>query len=242
MRLICVLTIALVTLVGLLLPSPASAAESIYVRNGPDGEVRISTPWGDYAAYDEGGGLYWVGTQREFDRARVIGIMREHGARVSTLKLSRDSTAEFVERDSFRARIGSDIAIDEIVPEIAFDDPVSGHSPATYHTLDVLWIQGSNVVVSCLVYDPKKHYIYANPQGEDANGEWRDVVIGLPNDLFKRPMALIFLAPNRKPAVIGIASLTRWDYKYVKGRLTEQYSEHDSKQLLRLVKFDPTLH
>lgn len=49
-------------------PVQADVSSNIQVQPGPTGEIRISTPWGDYVTYDKGAGNYWVGTQSEFDR------------------------------------------------------------------------------------------------------------------------------------------------------------------------------
>jgi hypothetical protein len=223
------------------LAATPARADRLYVRPGPDqGEVRVSTPWGDYVAYDEGGGEYWVGTQKECDRNRAIGIMQQHHMRLSTVRTDAGATAEFVEANTYRTRVGNDLALDEIVPEVAFEDPVAGHGPSTYHTLSVTWIQSSSVLVSCFVFDKTKHYVYV-PSPEDVAQEWRNVVFGLPNDLFTRPLVLIFVARDRKPAVVGVPSVARMNYVYLKGRLAEQDTPQDEHQLKQLLAFDPGL-
>ncbi len=99
----------------------SARADSVTVRSGGNGELSISTPWGDYAVYDEGGGIYWVGTQREFDRSRVIAIARSNGSRVSTV--NEDGTdVTFVPSETYRVFVG-DAALDNIDPTIMFTVP-----------------------------------------------------------------------------------------------------------------------
>src|SRR5438552_3378562 len=47
----------------------ANAETIIHITELDSGQfqsaIEVSTPWGDYVAIDEGGGLYWVGTYRE---------------------------------------------------------------------------------------------------------------------------------------------------------------------------------
>jgi hypothetical protein len=220
--------------------SPAQAS-SIYIKDGPDaGETQVLTAWGDYVAYDEGGGSFWVGTQKEYGRNRVVAISQGHNARLSTIKLNPDSTAEFVEENTYRTHIGKDIALDEIIPEVAFNDPVEGYTTKTHHTLSVTWIQSSHQFVKCLAYDPKHHYLYPS-SSEDVNQEWHNVVFGMENAAFTRPLILIFLAKDRKPAIVPISSIAQSDYVYEKARIAEQDTEQDENQLHNLLKFIPSL-
>jgi hypothetical protein len=75
-------------LFGLATAMASSArADTLYIHEGPDsGELQISAPWGDYVVYDQGGGEYWVGTQREYDRARATAIAQEHHMMLSSLQ------------------------------------------------------------------------------------------------------------------------------------------------------------
>lgn len=232
---------AFATVITLVASTMATAqADTISIRSGPDlGEIRVSTPWGDYVAYDEGGGQYWVGTQKEYDRSRVIGIMQGDNFRLSTVQTDAGATAEFVDASTYRTRVG-DVPIDGIAPEIAFNDPVAGYGPSAAHSLSVTWIQSSPVLVTCFVFDKKEHYVYV-PSPLNINHEFRNVAFGLPNDLFKRPLVLIFVAHNRRPGFVGVSSVAQDDYIYLKGRSPEQNTPQDELELKRLLSFDPSL-
>jgi hypothetical protein len=188
------LLLAAITLTSVIVivdnPKPSAAAETIYIRPGPDGEIQISTPWGDYAAYDEGGGVYWVGTQKEFDRARVIGIMQEHGQRLSIVN-EPGATATFVEAASYRTSVGP-IALDGIVPTIQFSGKVVGPNAATARQVSVLWIQRSSNVVTLAFYNPKTRQVLGSNEPEDVSEEWRNMVFAMPRSWLTQPLIMVF--------------------------------------------------
>jgi uncharacterized protein len=196
-------------------PAPARADWSsyIYVHSGPDGEIQISTPWGDYAAYDEGNGNYWVGTQREFDRQRVIGIERASGFRLSTVNTA-GADASFVPEGTLRARIGR-IDVDGLSPSIMFGAQIideHNRPVADMRTVDFSWIQVEGTVPTGLVvYSPHDRLRYLGHSEAAGQGWYHETLDVYRKDLI-RPVALILVVPHARPGVIGIRSIAAIDY------------------------------
>lgn len=221
-------------------------AETIFIHSGPDqGEIRVSTPWGDYVAIDEGGGAVWVGTQREYDRARAIGIMQGSGFRLSSLPAAPGVTAEFVEEGSLRTNVGS-IALDEIVPAVEFSGKVAGPNASAYQQVSVTWIQRSSVVVTCLFFNARTRQALTSGNSEDISDEWRNMVFSMPKSWLKRPIAIVFLAPRHAPGVILIDSFLWATYRYEVARVASFSSEgmehaRDDAIIQKLLHLDPAL-
>jgi hypothetical protein len=196
--------------------SYASAADwssYVYVHSGPDGEVQISTPWGDYAAYDEGNGYYWVGSQREFDRQRVIGIERESGFRLSTVN-SAGADASFVSEGTLRAHVGG-IDVDGLSPSITFGARIidEHNRPVTnMRTVDFSWIQAEGTTAALLiVYSPHDHLRYLGHSEAAGQGWYHETLDVYTKDLL-RAVTLVLVVSHARPAVIGIHSIAAVDY------------------------------
>ena len=121
--------------------SVSADLQLIYVRPGGNGEIEISTPGDGYAAYDGGAGVYWVGTQREFDRERVFGISKESGRRLSLVN-SDGVDATFVSEGTLRAHVGVTV-VDGLAPTVLFGANIvdTGNSRCPMRLVDVQWIQ-----------------------------------------------------------------------------------------------------
>lgn len=191
----------------------SSYVASIYVREGPDGEIQVSTPWGDYAAYDEGGGYYWVGTRREFDRQRVIAIARESGSRLSTVNVS-GADATFVQEGTLRARVGA-LDVDGLSPSIMFGAKIidEHNRPVTdMRPVDFSWIQAEGTAPTALiVYSSHDRLRYIGHSEAAGQGWYHETLDVYKKDLV-RTVALILVLPHEPPAVIGISSIAAFDY------------------------------
>jgi len=198
------------------LPVQADASSSIYVRPGPTGEIHISTPWGNYVAYDKGKGTYWVGTQSEFDRRRLAGITLEGGERLSTVN-AQDADETFVPSSSFRTRIGTDVPIDNIETTIMFrvnrNKPPRPLIPASSRYVAISWIQSPRDQTPLVILFNRKRGMAIRPYftGSDGQGQFSTEYSAPRTDLVK-PFALIFVLPNRMPGVVYVGSLTEASY------------------------------
>jgi hypothetical protein len=231
--------------------SSASAADwssYIYVHSGPDGEVQISTPWGDYAAYDEGNGYYWVGSQREFDRQRVIGIERESGFRLSTVNTA-GADASFVPEGTLRAHVGG-IDVDGLSPSITFGARIidEHNRPVTnMRTVDFSWIQAEGTTAALLiVYSPNDHLRYLGHSEAAGKGWYHETLDIYTKDLL-RAVTLVLVAPHARPAVIGIHSIAAVDYDVATrsvasdASLDVAESSDQAHHIQYLRMFDPSL-
>ncbi|MFC6519722.1 hypothetical protein ACFQAT_07985 [Undibacterium arcticum] len=95
----------LISMLFSLIAFPAISGTTIHFSQGPDGETQISTPWGDYAAIQQGSTV-WVGTAEEFEHNRVKGIMADQGLKEFSIS-GRSKAGTFIERDMPTASAGN---------------------------------------------------------------------------------------------------------------------------------------
>lgn len=227
------------------------AADTIYIHAGPNGETQIKTPWGDYAVYDEGGGMLWVGTQREFDRDRVIGIMKGNGERLSTVN-EPGATASFVSESTFRTQVGG-INLDGMTTTIGFGWESDAKKykrpaiPSTSRYVAVAWVQlAGTKVIDLIISDPGNHQTYhAYWHGYD--GHYASVEFSIPRSELSRKVLYVFVLPNAKPGVIGLRSIAWADHYSTAGSIEEfrklgiAPDPEQLKQLARLEQIEPDL-
>lgn len=235
-------------LVGLLMAmvTTPGLADTITVRDGGDGEISISTSWGDYAVYDEGGGTYWVGTQRQFDRARVIGIAQSQGNRLSTVNDGAD--ASFVLTQTFRTRVGN-TNLDNIDPGIMFSVPKIPRRPkipSSHRYVGVDWIQDGKAGASATLVDAANGRVFAAYSHDLIGGFWFSE-FSIPVSELTRKMLLVFTIPGRPPGVVSMQSLAWADYQITHGEMVSDQSDgvdpdaDQIEQLRKLSLLDPSI-
>lgn len=236
---------SVLTALTLILGEPAGA-DTISIRPGPDGETQIVTPWGDYAAYDEGGGTYWVGTQREFDRARVIGIAEAHGNRLSTVNDGAD--ASFVLTETYRTRVGT-TSLDNINPGIMFSVPKIPRRPkipSTNRYVGVDWIQNGKIGASATLVDLGNKRVLAAYSHELIGGFWFSE-FSVPVSELTRKMLLVFTIPGRAPGVVYLKSIAWADYQITHGTVVSDQGDgvppdaEQIEQMRKLRLLDPSI-
>jgi len=233
---------AIILAIAAFFPSIA-AAETITVRAGPDGEIQVSAPWGDYAVVDEGG-AYWVGTQREFDRQRVIAISQQHGSRLSTVDAA-GADATFVSEATLRTHVGS-VAIDSVAPSIMFGldprHPPRPTIPKTSEYVSVMWIQQGSAQMPLLLFVDKRTGRAIRPYFTGTSDAWYVSEFAVPRSELTRQVIMLFVLPNRKPGPIPLRSIAWADYKITKTTNADiGLSPEEHLQLKRLRKLDPSL-
>ena len=235
----------------LLVPIDVSAQPAmVYVHTGPDqGEVQVTAPWGNYVVYDEGGGEFWVGTQRNYDRQRAIGIFQEHGARLSSVNVG-GADATFVPDASYRTQVG-DISIDDVAPEVMFrvdpKNPPRPHIPSTSNYVGLSWIQSSPHVPQTLLYDVGAVETYRPYWAASVGNSQYASEFAVPRKRITRPMLILFIIPGQKPGAVGIPSLTSATYASDIEEVKEDRSEGIAsnpdtlQEIIDLQRIDPLL-
>lgn len=203
--------------VSVLPTTPADAQSfigTISIRSGPDGEIQISTPWGDYAAYDEGGGYYWVGTQRDFDRQRVIAIERQSGFRLSTVN-ETGATASFVPEGTLRTHVGG-ITIDALSPSINFGTAVYDADThklyPSMRSVDFSWIQAPGEIPAMFIWSRHDKTKYVSDEVQVVGNGWYIASYTIDKKDLLRPAALVLVARHARPTIIGVSSIAALDY------------------------------
>jgi hypothetical protein len=207
--------------------TPAAAQSSyIYIHEGGNGEISISTPWGDYAAYDEGGGYFWVGTQREFDRERVIGLAQQSGMRLSTVNVS-GADATFVGAGTYRT-YAAGVPIDNVSVDIMFGlDPHKGphrpEIPSSDRYIAISWLQSTAQPTASVFLVNRRTGRVLRPYyaGEDRANANYETEFAVPRADLSRPYLLLFVVRGGKPGAIGVRSLAYADYRGEIGTVDE---------------------
>ena len=222
--------------VVLSLSVPVQAGTTIQVSEVDGGGVEISTPWGDYVAIDEGAGIYWVGTYREYEHARAIGILKNDGLRVSTVQ-QPGSDVTFAQKASLRARVGT-ASLDSISPGIIFNSKTGDP--------DLRWVSVSwtgSAIPRCVFYAPSTKRIYYPSQIDTSQPPFTAESFVLPKTLLTKPIMLIYFEKGQKPAVLPIKSITKIDYALTSDTFggTAPLGPDGLKRLKYLRILDPTL-
>jgi hypothetical protein len=222
---------------------PAQAADSFTLRIEPldagqyDSALRISTPWGDYAALIQHDGTAIVETYKAYEHSRVVGISTDLGFRVSKVKES-GATESFVQAGSLHAEFKTG-SIDGVTPEADFQSQ-SGIKDATW--LDIIWQQNVPGIVECTVWNPKLRKIVPFQQIDDSQPPFHDVSLILPNAWFSKPVAILCATAGSAPAVMPVRSLAKLDYELStdarSGLPADPKQEH---HLAGLLKLDPSI-
>jgi hypothetical protein len=159
-----------------------ACADTLRVHRGPDPrEIQISTPWGDYVAYDAGSERYWIGSQRAYQRERA----------------RRFADAHFTPESSLRTRIG-DVSIDDIDAALTPDD------------LLLSWTQAAaNPTPLILLYDRTNGSVYRTSSTTSDLHARYVAHFAIPSERETHPMLAVFIIPNRTPGIVAVGSMTR---------------------------------
>jgi hypothetical protein len=251
------LLIAVGAIVGSLnLVAPTAAGELIVVRAGPDGQYIVSTPNEDYAIYPLGGGEFWIGTEREFERARVRGVAESLGMRQANI-VGDDGDMSFVQSTTLSAYLPH-VELSGIFGDVVFDrsqityniEPISANDRYVLFS----WYESAVVPVHFRLIDLSTKTVFAPlAPGEEINspddgsGPVFTADFGIPFVALKHPFAVVIFETTGKPAAVPVRSLAWADYAVEKQTADELTSDgialtgDQSTQLKRLCIADPAI-
>lgn len=189
----------------------AFAGTTIRFQPGADGQTKISTPWGEYAAYRQGSTI-WIGTAEEFESNRVKGIMSDKGLKEFNVAGNQKS---YIERDLPATAIGStDIAsispfiLFDVAPDKKLKRPVK---PAGYEYVSVMWLQNSKQNITAAIYDESDKTAY-QPFTCRVSADWHTCETLIPKAALNHPVYIAFTAAKQKPALVPFESLALGQY------------------------------
>ena len=236
--------------------APAAAGDLIVIRPGGDGQYIVSTPTGDYAIYPLGGGEFWVGTERDFDHARVRAIMESEGARQANIA-GDNADMSFVQSTTLAADLPH-VQLSGIDGEVVFDPSQIkyqiAHIPSSERYVLFSWFESAIIPVHFRLIDLATKTAYSPlPPGEEIN-RFDDgsapvftADFGIPFVDLKHPFAVVVFEPTGKPAAVAVRSLAWADYAVEKQTADEMTSDgialtaDQRTQLQRLCIADPSI-
>ena len=236
--------------------TPAAAGDLIVIRPGGDGQYIVSTPTEDYAIYPLGGGEFWVGTEREFEHARVRSIAESQGMRQANI-VGDNGDMSFVQSSTLAADLPH-VQLSGIFGDIVFDPSQITYKIAPIPAVDryVLfsWFESAIVPVHFRLIDLSTKTAFAPlAPGEeidtpdDGSGPVFTADFGIPFVDLKHPFAVVVFEPTGKPAAVAVRSLAWADYAVEKQTADELTSDgialtaDQRTQLQRLCIADPSI-
>jgi hypothetical protein len=232
-------------ILAIILLRPASAGTTIRFSAGPDGETKISTPWGDYASIVRGDSV-WVGTAAEFEHNRVVGIMKENGAR--PFRPDGKKQEVFITSAAPEIQVGNtQVAGINIVILFNTEEIKTVRrpkKPSNSEFVSVLWFQDSDIKINPMFFDAVSGKSFS-PYNCLAPEGMHVCEFIVKSDSLTHPISLVFLSPKQKPGVFKLDSLSHEHYaafllrrKMFKGSPLE---DEDLKELISLRRIDPSI-
>lgn len=190
---------------------PVSAGATIYVTGGPEGGWRVSTPVEDFVVIPYGGGVYWVGTQKEYDKGVAKAWAATHGFREAHIMGEEDAAAVFVPTATLKAYLPN-VTIDNIVTTIKFG--ASG-VPKSQRGIIIYWNQSNATPVVMVLINQRTRRIY-RPYAAFNDQGYINEDFAIPFTALKDPMVAFFYSAHRKGAAVGMRSIAWAHYNILR--------------------------
>lgn len=197
---------------GCLSSGSAFAGVTINFEPGPHGGERVITPWGDYIVLQEGNSV-WVGTETEYDHARVVAIAAKHGDREIVTEQGRT----FVSTGLPSVEVGNtDLA--SIATDILFDTrpskkPYRPRKSTDSEYVSMAWVQSKNSDTRLNILDLESRRSYSPYQcGADRESgfHWCETIV--PRSAITHKAAVIFVQKGVKPGYLPATSIAQLHY------------------------------
>jgi len=199
-------------------------AEVIRIVPGPLDGCKIITPWGDYVAVQHGSTI-WVGTEQEYENARVRSILEQDGMREVKLEgTSGPNTHAIVSRNLPSAAVGK-VQLYDISSYIIFgagpDKKLHRPSkPAGSEFVSVSWVQSEKAFVIPRFYDLDAKTSYA-PYTNELHKGLHVSEFSMPKPALTHKIALIFTLKKTKPGYVQFDSIAQQHYRNIKASVEE---------------------
>jgi hypothetical protein len=197
----------------------SASAEVIRIVPGPLDGCKIITPWGDYVAVQHGSTI-WVGTEQQYENARVRSILEQDGMREVKLEgISGPNTHAIVSRKLPTAAVGK-VQLYDISGSILFGmgPDKKLHRPAKpvgFEFVSVSWVQSEKASITTRIYDldAKKSY---SPYTIELHNGIHLSEFSMPRSALTHKVGLVFTFKKSKPGYIQFDSIAQQHYKNIK--------------------------
>ena len=216
-------TIIIMALATLVLAVPASA-EIIRIVPGPLDGCKIMTPWGDYIAVQHGSTI-WVGTEAEYERARMSSILGNMGMKEVKLEgVSGPNVHAIVSTKQPSMSVGG-VQLYQIDSHILFGIGPSEKlhrppKPADTEYVSVTWLQSKKASITPRMYDLEGKKTFKPFNTEMINGI-HNCEFMIPKSALTHKIGLIFAHNKSKPGYLQLASLSQTHYKSIMDSVEE---------------------
>lgn len=202
-------------------PRPLAAGELITVTNGPEGGWTVSTPNDDFLVIPEGDGVYWVGTQAEYDKGVAKAWAAQHGFREAHI-MGEQGAAVFVPTATLKASLPG-VTVDDVVVTIQFGAVAA--LPKSQRTVNVYWNQDNATRVAMILADVRTKTGYPPYDAFNDQG-YLNEDFAIPFASLRDPMVLLFVIKGHKGAAIAVKSLA-WAHYNVLKQTVDQLTEEN---------------
>ncbi|KAA0894260.1 hypothetical protein [Oryzomonas rubra] len=215
--------ILILTLVLLFLAAPATS-EVIRIVPGPLDGCKIMTPWGDYIAVQQGSTI-WVGTEAEYERARISSILGNMGMKEVQLEgISGPNVHAIISTNQPSMPVGG-VQLYQIESQILFGVGPSKKlhrppKPADTEYVSVTWLQSKKAAITPRLYDLEEK--------KSLKPFKTEMIGGLHNSEFMvaraaatHKVGLIFAHNKSTPGYLQLASLSQAHYKSIMDSVQE---------------------
>ncbi len=229
----------------------AAGGSSWDVQPGPNGSMRVNTSEGTYIVVIDGN-HGWVGTEKEYERQRIAGVLKAQGYREMKIAGQDENTHQVVSIKLPSASVGSSNLAD-ISTSIYFDANADKKlrrppKPAESEYVGALWVQSDKADIQAKIVDQENHATYSPHYCHGIAGtNMRTCEFIVPRESLTHQSALLFVAAKGRPAVILRASLAQEHDKV----LLEKYKvtmgsrfgldDEDANTLKRLNELDSSI-
>lgn len=230
----------------------AGTSFSWNVQPGPYGGYRVSTSWGNYMVVVDGNRA-WVGTEEEFENARIKDILRRHGDREISIDGQSKNEHTIVSKALPTVRLGN-AELAGINTTILFGVPADkkSHRPAKaegYEYVSTLWVQGNRrQQASVKIYDEESKKSFQPFHCEYiAEMTMHSCEFAVPRTSLTHKSMLIFTSRQAAPSVVPMSSIAFQHHRILIDKYKHSgsdgivISDDDASDLRELHKLDSTV-
>ena len=221
------------------------ASDIIHIVPGPLDGCRILTPWGDFVAVQSGSTI-WIGTENEYEHARVKSIFNAMGDKEVKLECDDANTHSFVSRSYPSVSVGtlqlhsiSIAIIFGVGPDKKLHRP---YKPPNTEYVSIVWVQSDKNRAFAHIYDVVDKKIYKESDNTVNNRTHFSEFI-VPKKALTHKMGIVFTAHKQPPGYLSIDSIADAHYRglIVKYKKETEMEKDDMQDLEKLHQLNPNI-
>ncbi|SOY56810.1 hypothetical protein [Cupriavidus taiwanensis] len=220
------------------LPAVASA-QVIQTGPGPGGNIRITTPWGDYLAIKQAGTLFVV-PEEQYTR----GLIKDYAASAGHEEVALAGIGKtYISKNDVQVQVGG-TKLRQVSASIVVGVPADRKlgrpaKPKDSEYVQIVWLQqGAGKISASLSVDGKA--IKPNTCGADMGFYHCEFTVS--HSLIPRPAEIIFAERGKAPGLWQVESLSRAHYVELQRKYAESkmpISRDDAADLAAVRRIDP---